>query len=101
MPCSAMARLLERGRLAATEHDVEAVAERPFRYGGLEIERGDQPGPRLLVRNRVEDRIEREERVARKIHLRHQPRQEGRAEEGEVDVRRPPGIRVVSPGIGA
>src|SRR5690348_2124365 len=33
--------LLERGLLAAAQHDVPAVGERPLRTGGLEVERRD------------------------------------------------------------
>ena len=42
-----------------------------------------------------------EQRIARKIHLRHEALREGVAEQGEVDVGRPPGVGVVAPGIGA
>ena len=37
---SVIVRLLERRRLAAAEHDVEAVAERPVGLGQPEVERG-------------------------------------------------------------
>src|SRR3546814_1352428 len=62
--------------------------------------RSDQALPRAC-RHRVVDRVEGEERVARKIELGDQPGREGRAEEGQVDVGRPPRVRMVLPGIGA
>src|SRR5438128_466381 len=32
----------ERCRAAAAQHEIEAIAERPFRLGGREVERGDE-----------------------------------------------------------
>src|SRR3546814_2123437 len=47
------------------------------------------------------DRVEREQRIAGEVHLRHQARRDAGAEQREVDVVGPPGIGVVAPGIGA
>src|ERR1700752_1181839 len=102
MPSSLSTTLLGlhwRGARAA-QHDVEAVAQRPFRLGVLQVDRPHHPQARGLVRHRVEDRIERKQRIAREIHLRHQARDEGMTEHREMDVRRAPGIVVVAPGIG-
>ena len=63
--------------VAPAQHNVEAIAQRPIGLGIVEIERGNHPHPRLPVGHRVEDRIEREQGVFRKIHLRHQTRDEG------------------------
>ena len=61
-----------------------------------------RPTSRSRVRaRRVEDRVLREQRVAREVHLRHQPLGERAPEDREVDVRRPPGVVVVAPRIGA
>src|SRR3569623_538429 len=92
---------LHGGGVLAAQHDVEAVAQRPFGLGILEIERRDHAHPRLLVRDRVENRIEREQRVAREIHLRHQAGDEGMTEHREMDVGGAPRIVVIAPGIGA
>src|SRR5258708_13243782 len=93
--------LLE-GRLAATaQHDVEAIAERVFGLGDFKVEAGDQAIARGLVGDAAEYRIERQERIARKVHLRDEARGEPRSEQRVVDVVRAPGVLMVAPGIGA
>ena len=59
------------------------------------------PLARGRVAHRLEDRVVREERVAGEVHLRHEPLGERPPEDREVDVRRPPGVVVVAPRIGA
>src|SRR5688572_31211575 len=88
---SVIVRLLERCRFAAAQNDVEAEPERPVRLRQLQVELRDEPSPGTLVGDRVEDRIEREERVAREVHLRDEPLREGATEHREVDVPRTPG----------
>ena len=66
---SVMVRLFERRRSTAAQHDVEAIAERPFRLGGGEVEFRDQPRPGTRVGNRIEDRVEGKQRIAGKIQL--------------------------------
>src|SRR5512134_2068054 len=61
---SLIVRLLERRGLPATDDDVEPEAECPLRLGEVEVEPADQALAALLVGNRVEDRVEREQRVA-------------------------------------
>src|SRR6266704_571735 len=90
---------LHRRGIAAAQHDVEAVGERPFRNGVLPIEHRDQANARSLVGDRVVHRVVLEQRVSRKIHLRDHAREERGAEQREMDVRRAPGIVVVAPGI--
>src|SRR4051812_31308157 len=99
LPCTLV--VLHRRGVLAAQHDVEAVAQRPFGLGVLQIERRDHPRPRLLVRHRIEDRVERKQRVGREIHLRHQSRDEGMAEHREMNMRGTPGVVVIAPGIGA
>src|SRR5579875_475363 len=96
-----LAGVLEHGLLPAAQHDVPLVAEGPLRLGQVEVEPGDHPLPGRRVRHRVEDRVLGEERVAGKVHLRHQPLRERPAEQREVDVRRAPGVQVVAPRVGA
>src|SRR5882724_9118891 len=93
--------LLERSRVAATQNDVELVAERPFRLGHVEVETRNQPLAGTLIWNGLEDRIVCHQRIIGKIHLRDQTRDQTRPKQRKMDVRRTPGIRVVAPRIGA
>ena len=77
------------------------IAERPFGLRDGEVEGRNHPFARARVGDGIEDRIVAEQRIARKVHLRDQPAQEVGAEQREVDVRRPPRVRVVQPGIRA
>ena len=61
----------------------------------------DHARARLRVGHAVVDRVEREQRIAGKVHLRDQPLHRRVAEQREVDVLRAPGERVVLPRIGA
>ncbi len=61
----------------------------------------DQPFPGLRVDHRLVDRVEREQGVAREVHLGDHPLGELGAEQREVDVRGAPRVAVVAPGIGA
>src|SRR5215211_2945006 len=97
----AVMRLLEWCRLTATEHDVEPEAERPVGLGQRHVEGADETRSRQLVAHRVEDRVEREERVVREVHLRDEALCERTSEEREVDVGGTPCIRVVPPGVDA
>src|SRR5690606_17322591 len=92
-------RVFERRRFPASHHDVETERQRPFRHRPAQIERRDQPLPRLLVRNRIEDRVLEEQRIVGEVHLRDEPLGERRTEHGEVDVRGTPGVVVVLPRI--
>src|SRR5262249_19316652 len=65
---------------APAQHNIEAKSERPFRHGRLHIEARDHSCRGILVWHTVKDWIERTQRIAGKIHWRHQPRQEARAE---------------------
>src|SRR5215469_5433455 len=96
-----MVRLLERCRAAAAQNNVELESERPFGHGGLDIEARNQPRPDAFIRYRVENRVKRKYGVARKVHLRDEPRQKRRPEQRKVDMRGAPGIGMIAPGIGA
>ena len=54
-----------------------------------------------LVRDGLADRVEREDRVTREVHLRDQALRERVPEQREVDVRGTPRVTVVAPRIGA
>ena len=77
-----------------------AIPKRPVRLGQADIEGRDETLPRLLIGYRVEDRVQREQRVGREVHLGDQPLGERAAEQREVDVRRPPGVVVIAPRVG-
>src|SRR5215472_6130587 len=74
----------EDSGLAAAQDDVEPVAQRPLGLGVLDRELGDHPLLRRLVGHRVEDRVQRQQRVAREVHLGDQPLGERAAEQREV-----------------
>src|SRR5688572_977915 len=62
--------------LAAAQHDVPLVAERPLRLGRIQVEARDQPLANGRIADRLEDRVLPEQGIAREVHLRHQPRRE-------------------------
>src|SRR5579864_4124793 len=85
--------------LASTQHNIEAIAERRFRNGGIPIKHRNEPLARLLIRRAVINRIRSEKRVAGKVHLRDQTGCERRTEEGEMNVGRAPCVVVIAPGV--
>src|SRR5450631_603301 len=88
------------GRLfAAAKHHVEAIGECDIGNGPFPVEMRDQALARLVVRNAVVHRVVRQQRIARKIHLRHQPLHQTQSEQREVQVRGPPGVVVIAPWI--
>src|SRR6266849_862777 len=90
-----------RCRVATAKDDVPPVGECPFRLGGFWIESRNEQVATPGITDRVEDRVERPERVAREVHLRHEPARELGAEQREVNVRRTPSVGMVAPRIGA
>src|SRR5579872_2424376 len=100
-PVSSMrsAVLLERRRLAAAHHDVEAIAERVERHRRFPIEQRNQPIARAFVGSAIEDRIVCHQWIAREIHLRDQARRERGTKYRKVNVRSAPGVVVVLPWI--
>src|SRR5215831_531934 len=95
---SLIVRLLEGRRLLPADDDVEPVSECPVRLRQLHVESRDRPLPGVL-RDGIENRVEREERVAGEVHLRDEPIGERTAEERKMDVIRAPGVRVVAPRV--
>ena len=77
------------------------VGKRNVGDRALPVEVGDQAAPREIIGNAVVHRIIWQQRVARKIHLRHQPLHQPQAEQREVKMRRPPRVVMVAPGISA
>src|ERR1700676_2267835 len=90
-----------RRRIAAAQDHIELVAERMLRHRRVDIESCDQPRTRVRIGDAVEDRIDREQRVAREIHLRDEPRGEARAEQAEMDVSGTPCVVMIAPWIRA
>ena len=62
---------------------------------------GDQPLTRNGIHDRLGDRVQVEQRVARKVHLGNQTLSERGSENREVDVGRTPSIVVITPRVGA
>src|SRR5208282_3202591 len=75
---------LNRRRHASAQHDVPPVAQRPFGLGDRHIEPADEAVARCLIGDRQKDRVELEQRIAREIHLCHEPLGEAGAEKREV-----------------
>src|SRR5260370_1120048 len=69
-------RLLERGRAGPAQVDVEVVCGRPVGHGVVDREAGDHALARGRITRRIKNRVVREERVAREVHLRNQPLRE-------------------------
>src|SRR5207237_5627132 len=93
--------VFHRRGVTAAQHYVPAIAERPLRNRRVEVEPSRQQAAAALVRDRVEDWIVRNQRVAGEVHLRHEPAGERWPEQREVDVRRSPRVGVVAPGVRA
>src|SRR5579862_2920847 len=69
-------RLFEQGRRGTAQVDVPVERLRPVRTGLMDVEGRDHPLARLLIPDRVVDRVIREERIVGEVHLRHQPLRE-------------------------
>src|SRR5258705_8488157 len=70
---------IRRCRVVPSENNIEDVAQSPFRLRCCQIETADHPLARLGVRHGIEDRVERKQGVARKVHLGDEARKEGRS----------------------
>src|SRR5229473_794052 len=92
---------LHRRRRTAAQDDVEAVAERILGLAEVWVVARDQALAGSFVRRALKDRIECEQRVAGKVHLRHQTGGEGGAENREMNMGGAPGVVGVAPRIGA
>src|SRR5680860_1129689 len=98
---SSLIVVLEDAGSLAPQDDVEPEAEGPLRLRRRVVVRRDHPLPGRRIADGVEDRVLGEQRVVREVHLGDEPLGERTAEQREVDVRRPPGVVVVLPGVGA
>src|ERR1700676_573087 len=85
----------------AAENDVKVISQRLTGHRGVPVKKRDQAIARVLVGNAVENGIERQQRISRKIHLRDQAREQPGTEEREVNVRRAPGVRMILPRVRA
>src|SRR5579864_7052336 len=99
MWAEASSRLLHGSGFAATQNDIEAIAERVFGNGVLPIEGRYQARAGFLVRDAIEDGVERKQRISGKIHLRDQAREQPRAKKRKVNVRGTPGVGMIPPGV--
>src|SRR5580693_840090 len=85
---------------AAGQYDVPPVTGRVLGLSQVMVIGGDQPLARNGVHDGLVDGIQSEQRVARKVHLGDQTLGESGSEDREVNVRRTPGILVISPWVG-
>src|SRR5262245_5430731 len=90
-PALVLVRILRCG-FAPAQHDIKAEAERPIGDCIFQIERRNHALPCVLIRYRIEYRVERKQGITREIHLSDKPRQERVAEHRKMDVVRPPCI---------
>src|SRR5262249_39596730 len=88
-------------RCAAAQNQIETIAQRPLRLAQVRVVSGDQPLTRRGIGSALKDRVERQERIAGKIHLGDNARHKAGAENAEVKMCRTPCVRRVPPGIGA
>src|ERR1700722_8011784 len=88
------------GSRAAGQHDVPPVTGRVLGLSQVMVVGGDQPLARNGIHDGLVDGIQTEQRVARKVHLGDQTLGESGSEHREVNVRRTPGILVITPWVG-
>ena len=85
---------------ASSQDDIPPISESPFGLGCFEVEVGDQTFTGGLIAYPVQNRVVRDKRISRKIHLRDEPRNKGGAEKGKVNMRRAPRVVVIPPRVG-
>ena len=84
----------------AAQYNVERIGKCIVRFRPLHVEPRDESLARGCMRDAVEDRIQGLQRVTGKVHLRDQARENAGAKEREMNMRRPPCVVVIAPGIG-
>ncbi len=89
------------GLALAAQHDVEAVGQAIHGVGAAHVQARDQALYRVRVGDGLDDRAQRDQRVAFEIQLGDQARGDRRATDGEMDMRRAPVIGAVAPRVGA
>src|SRR5690348_10322234 len=85
--------------MLSPQYDVEFVSESIFRLSAFDIEARDETLSGLLVRDAVEDRVERLQGIAGEVHLGDQTRKNARAKERQMDVCGSPSVVVIPPGV--
>src|SRR5580700_1076256 len=85
----------------AAENDVKVISQSMTGHRGVPVKKRDQAIARVLVGNAVENRIEPQQRIARKIHLRDETREQPGTKERKVNVRWAPGVRMILPRVRA
>src|ERR1700722_17832583 len=87
--------------LTPTQHDIEPVAQRVTRLRRLPIEFRNQPAPCALIRPAVIDRVKFQQRIAGKVHLSDQSRQQARTKQRKMNMLRPPRVVMITPWVSA
>src|SRR5450830_1092753 len=90
-----------RGRIATAQNDVEFIAEHLVVHCFFQTETRNQAFTRSDVGHTLEDRIKVEQGIVGEIHLRHQTLGIDIAEHRKVNMRRTPGLVMITPGIRA
>ena len=83
----------------AAENDIETKAERMAGHRRAPVKQGYQAMSSFIVWNAIKNRIEWQQRISGKIHLRDQAREQPGSEERKVNVGRAPGIGVILPRV--
>src|SRR6185503_9549341 len=71
----------------------------PVRNSEVDVERRHHAVANTGITNRVENRVERLQWIAGKVHLRDEPREKAGADDREVNVRRTPGVVMIAPRV--
>src|SRR5579875_1318073 len=93
--------VLHRSCVASPQNNVPSERKRSLRNSIIQIETRNHSllGPFIL--DAVIDRVVGHQRIARKVHLGYETSKQSRAKEGEMNMRGPPRIRMISPGVRA
>jgi hypothetical protein len=74
------------------------IPQRELRCGARKVELRNQSVAGSFI-GALKDGVVGEQRIAREVHLRHQPAEDALAEERVMDMRRTPGVPVIAPRI--
>src|SRR4051812_20229973 len=91
--------LLHRRGLASAQHDVEAITQSMEWHSRLPVQNRNEALAGRLVRCAVKNRVEGQQRIAWKKHLRDQSGCKGRTKYREMNMCRTPGVVMVAPWI--
>src|SRR5689334_5226573 len=85
--------------MLSAQYYVELVRQGICRLSPFNIEARDEALSSPLVRDTVEDRVERLQGISGEVHLGDQARKNARAKERQMDVSGAPSVVVIPPGV--